>query len=1051
MVTPTTNPSCIRSALLLGASLLAVAATPALAQTTAPADTANPAQAAANPPAPTDIVVTGYRASLESSTRAKKNSTGFTDTIFAEDIGKFPDTNIAETFNRIPGITITRDTSGEGLNVAIRGLGTNFTKVLLNGAPVAIASTGRTDAQSTNREVDLDLFPIELFTQLTVNKSSRADQLEGGAAGTVNMRSARPFDNPGKHFTYSIQGTDNTNADKVGFRGSAIASATFGDFGVLIGGATVRNFVRTKGYETIGLTNPNLSAAQCGAGNTCNATSGGNWTIPDTVPSNAGNGLTPGATIDEQFLLDHNPGATIQQIDNGLIPRLGRPSDEFGHKDRVNGILSLEYRPSDALHFYVDSMYGEKKNDLQRIDMNWVGRNGAAIPLNTTYDKDDCSAGCTVTGGTYANAQFFLEYRPFIERTKFWGVNPGMEWQLADKLKFNLQANYTKSKFHRESPSVVVITPANSGLTVTFDNSGSVPTIASNVDLNDPANFGWAGGRVNIQDERRTTKTKGIRGDLTWGDEHLNLVVGGAYDDVSRRIRGFDNSQAWQNAVCGDNPSVFLPSPNTQPPCQGLNAPGAAPAGYPTYPGYGTGYTQGATGPVTYNGSLIPSSSLANYLRPGPDGFITVDWPAFRAASNYGYFHANAPESGGTNTGASGGYVDEKTTGLFAEVNGDVPIGDNHLQFNAGVRWVHTDQTIGGQVSIADPRNVLVDAAGNPILDANGNAQMIPDGSRYPNIVNFVDTHHGYDNWLPSASAAFHIGENAVVRAAVSRTMTRPDPNAELPGLNFSTPSADVGTVGNSALKPYLSTNIDLGFEYYTGGEGYVGFAAFRKAITGFTINGSTTVPFSALAAYGVTYDTLTPTQQVAINARGGPDAATVVLQQQVNAPGTLKVNGLELNWVQPLDFLLGRYLGLNGFGFSANLTLIDQKSSGSAQNSAVALGVSPVSYNITGYYENHGITVRLSTVFNKGAQVSGFNQNGIPAAALYSDNYQQWDLSSSFDVGKIFGIGHTPELTFDVINLTNAKQRSYFQFENAAFTSYKPGTQFMIGIRDSF
>ena len=277
------------------------------------------------------------------------------------------------------------------------------------------------------------------------------------------------------------------------------------------------------------------------------------------MPSNAGNGLTPGATIDEAFLLAHNPGLTIQQIDNAIIPRLGRPSDEFGTRDRINAVLSAEWRPSDDLHFYVDGMYGWKKNDLQRIDMNWVGRNGAMIPLNMTVDKSDCSQGCTVTSATFANAQYFLEYRPYIERTTYYGVNPGAEWQIADKLKFNIQGNYTRSTFHRESPSVVPITALNSGLTVDYANDGGIPSITSNVDLNNPANFGWSGGgRVNIQDERRLNKNKGVRGDLTWGDEHLNLKVGGNYDDTTRRISAFDNSQAWQNAVCGDNPSVFV-------------------------------------------------------------------------------------------------------------------------------------------------------------------------------------------------------------------------------------------------------------------------------------------------------------------------------------------------------------------------------------------------------------------------------------------------------------------------------------------------------------
>jgi len=519
------------------AIMLSTCAFPALAQN-APAPAPAPAASDDN----NAIIVTGYRASLESSAKAKHDSVGFTDSIFAEDIGKFPDTNIAESFNRIPGITITREITGEGLNVSIRGLGTNFTRVLLNNAPIAIASTGRTDAQGSNREVDLDLFPTELFTQLTVSKSPTAEMLEGGAAGTVNMRSARPFDSPGAHLTYSGQATNNSVADKWGYRGSLLGSYTFGDFGILAGVAGVHNQVRTTGFETIGWTNANLSAAQCGAGNTCNSAYGGNgFGIPATVPANAGNGLTTGQTVDAAFLLAHNPGATIQQIDNGLIPRLGRPSDESGTKDRINGIVSLEYK-GDRLHAYIDGMYGWKKNDLTRIDMNWVGRNGSLIPLNTTYDKSDCSAGCTVTGGTYANAQFFLEYRPFIETTRFWGVNPGFDYAIADNLKFDLQGNYTRSRFHRESPTVLVITPASSGLTVDYTNDGSIPEIDSNVGLNDPSQFGWPGGRVNIQDERRKTETKGVRGDLTWGDPTLNLKVGGAYDDVMRRIQAYDAS-----------------------------------------------------------------------------------------------------------------------------------------------------------------------------------------------------------------------------------------------------------------------------------------------------------------------------------------------------------------------------------------------------------------------------------------------------------------------------------------------------------------------------
>jgi TonB-dependent receptor len=1044
----------VRLSLLAGAAFSVLAwASAAAAQGTAPAvqATGNAADTAQTPDQQTQnatptqsIVITGYRGSLQNSTNAKKRSVGFVDTIYAEDIGKFPDTNIAESFNRIPGVTITREITGEGLEVSIRGLGPNFTRVTLNNAPILVASTGRDGSQNTNREVDLDLFPTELFTKLTVSKSPTPAMLEGGAAGNVDMRSARPFDSPGRHITYSAQVSKMTHSNKWGYRGSILASDTFGNFGVLVGAAGQRNEIWTKGWESIGWTNPNLSAAQCGATSGCNSTGGGNWTIPATVPSNAGiPGVAAGTTIDQAFLLAQNPGATIQQIDNGIIPRLGRPVDEYGRKNRWNLIGALEYK-GDRLHVYLDSMYARRHNDMLRTDINWVGRNGAAIPVNTTYDRTDCSQGCVVNSGTYYNSQFFLEFRPWNEDLRYWGVNPGLEYKITDNLKFDLNGNYTKSTFHREVPSVLVITPANSGVTVDYDNTGGdFPTIKTNVDLDDPTKFGWTGGRVNIQDERRRTYTKGARGSLTWGDQHLNLHVGSAYDDQARWIRGFDASQQWQNAVCGNQPSAFLPSPNRQPPCQGLDAPGAAPAGYPTYPAFGTGYTAGQTGPVTYLGSLIPQSQLLNYLSAGPAGYITVDWDKFRKDSQYDAFHAAEPDTGGTNTGASGGYFREKTWGAFGEVNGDWILGDNELLLNAGARWVKTWQTIGGRVSIPDPRNAQMPNGGCP---GTGN---VNDGACFPNVVNFVYTDNTYTNFLPSVSAAFHIGRNAVVRAGLSRTMTRPNPSAMLPGLNFSSPSADTGTVGNPALKPYLSDNIDVGFEYYTGKEGYIGIAAFRKSVSGFTVNGNVTVPFSALAQYGVTYQTLSPTQQAAIDSRGGPGSATVVLTEQVNAPGKLTINGLEFTWVQSLDFLLGRYLGVNGFGFNANLTIVDQSGSGSA--AAVATGVPPRAYNVTAYYENHGISARVSRTWNKAFIASGFNQNGIPAAAIYSDNYGQWDFASSLDLAKILNNERLPQLTLDVQNITKEKQRSYFQFQNATFSLFDPGRLILIGLRGHF
>lgn len=1009
------------------------------------------AQAPADPSATgnEDIVVTGYRASLESQTNAKRNSIGFTDSIFAEDIGKFPDTNIAESVNRIPGVTISREVTGEGANVAIRGLGTNFTRVLLNGAPVAVASV-RFDAQSTNREVDLDLLPTELFTQLTVSKSPTASQIEGGAAGTVNLRSARPFDNPKPYISYGLQGSKVSSADKWGYRGYALASATFGDFGILVGGAAVKNRFRVDGFETIGWTNPNLTAAQSSSP-TRNNTGGGNWTIPGTVPVNAGNGLTPGAVIDQAFLLANNPGATIEQLDNGLLPRLGRPRTEVGERTRYNGLVSLEWRPSDALHFYVDGMYAKRDTDFQRSAMNWAVRNGAAIPLNTTYDKSDCSDGCTVTSGTFANSQFFLEYRPYKDRQDYWGVNPGMEFVVNDFIKGDLQANYTKSTFRRESPTVLVITPPNSGVTVNYTNDGGIPDISTNIDLNDPTNFGWAGGgRLNLNGEERETETKGVRGSLLFGDEsRFSVRVGAAYDDTSRRITPFDNTNPWQAAVCGNNPNVVLPGPNRQPVCDGANLPGTvAPPGYPTYPGYGTGFSAGAP-PLSYGGSLVPTAAVPGFLMPTGTGFVTVDWNKFKNATGYEELLAGATETGSGSSGANGGLIREKVTGTFVEMNGvfDVRDGDT-LRLNGGIRYVRTDQRVGGRTTIPNPLNVR-----GGVTCPGTSPTFELDGSCYPTIVNFARTQRLYSNFLPSASIAYSFGDKAVARASISRTMTRPDPNQLLPGASFTSPSADVGTLGNNELDPYLSDNIDLGFEYYTGGEGVIAFAAFRKSITGFTVNGLTTVPFSTLAPFGITFASLTAAQQQALIDRAGPagirpEEVPIQIQQQVNADGKLKVNGLEFQVTQPLDFVT-RLVGVEGFGVQGNLTLIDQRGEGTVP--PVALGVSPTTYTLTGYYEGNGLSARLTYTYNEGSVNSGLNQNGIPEAAIIGRNYGQLDFSGNIDLGKILGNDYLPTIVVNVININKEAQSSYFQFPNATFNEYNPGRTVLVGVRGRF
>ena len=1062
--------------LLLGSTVLvcAVASLPAYAQDAETMET---------------VTVTGYRASLTDSTNAKRASVSFSDAIFAEDIGKFPDSNVAEAVNRIPGVTIQREIDGTGMRIAIRGMDTNYTKILLNNTAVATPTAGPITGGGSNREVDLNMFPTELFTQLTVSKSQTSDMLEGGAAGVVNMRTMRPFDNPGTHLTYIAQASTYAKSWALGPRGALVGSYTDGPFGILVGLTGQMNHIFNTGYETVGFTNLNMNASQfytpaqitggatCAATtipnasntNSCNPTGGDNsWVLPATVPSNAKiPGVAPGTVIDQALLAKLNPGVSMTQLSNGLLPRLGRPMLEKGTRDRYNGVIALEYRPTEALHFYLDAIGARVFNDFDRSDINLIGRNSNLIPADMVVDGDN-----VITSATFYNAQFFLEARPYKEKADYLSFNPGFDWQASDMLHVDGQVNWSESHFFRDNPTILPTTPQNAGFSVKYSAApGAVPTFdTGSFDLNDPANYGWyPGSRVNLSQEQRYLYTKGFHFNASYGGEEMMVKGGIAYDESFRHIAAYVNDDAWQAAVCGGNPSFFLPGPNTRPNCDGINA--TNPSAY-SAPGFGTGYSAGQS--VTWLGSLIPNSAFPNYLTPGPTGFVLTNYGKFLADSHYNAFAHSAPLGvpavdghapiGTTSvTGAGTGDVMEATTGYYAELTGTLHHGDQKIKYNIGTRWVRTHQIVTGVMSVTDPRNVETVTCPNsraPASCTSGTAVVQTlDGARYPNTISYPTGSRTYNALLPAASMVWEVSDDFVVRGALSRTMTRPMPSSLIPNMNFSDVSAQTATLGNINLKPYFSNNIDIGAELYTGGEGYFGVALFRKMITGFSVNQQTPEPFSYLSAWGITYNTLAPDAQRnlgSIGRAGTPggcnsDATcantTIYVNQQVNNHDVQTINGMEFTWVQPLDFWL-KGTAFEGFGWTANATFIRVKAP--ASNPNVVLGVPKFTYNATGYYENYGLSVHMSYTWNDGSAAQRSPQNNLDLVQ-YGAPTGVADLSASYKLAEIFGdLPTSPEVTFNIQNMFKAKQRGYMGGQAGTYSLYAPGSVVIFGVRGS-
>jgi len=193
------------------------------------------------------VVVVGTRAALVESRDLKKNAGIVQDSIVAEDLGRFPDANVADSLSHITGITISRTRGGEGQYVNVRGLGPAYSIVTLNGRILATDGDGR--------EFAFDVLPSEVISGADVYKSADAALLEGSIGGTINLSSAKPLDQRGRHIRFSIDGDYNDLSEKNGYKASGVYSDTFaGDTMGLMFTATYQDVTdRSDAVQEFGL------------------------------------------------------------------------------------------------------------------------------------------------------------------------------------------------------------------------------------------------------------------------------------------------------------------------------------------------------------------------------------------------------------------------------------------------------------------------------------------------------------------------------------------------------------------------------------------------------------------------------------------------------------------------------------------------------------------------------------------------------------------------------------------------------------------------------
>jgi iron complex outermembrane receptor protein len=372
------------------------------------------------------IVVSGFRSSLIKAKDLKRDALGSQDSIVAEDIADFPDLNLAESLQRIPGVTITRE-AGEGRQISLRGLNADFTQVQLNGMEALGTSSSAMDSRgttNTSRSFDFNIFASELFNQIDVKKSYSADMDEGGIGGTVALHTAKPFDYDGFKGAVSVQAGQNSLTEDTSPRIAALVSNTWDKFGALFSIAYSNRDTSEQGYNTY------------------------RWR-PRT---DQGSDISSLSEADQ---------AAVESGDL-RFSRGSRYSQFNSDQTRTGATVALQYRPNSDLSFGIDALYGKLESDRKEYHLQNRGSSSTALGC-TGPDYDDgsryfCSelvdleynGNNEVIYSQWANAALHSESRSQTTETEITQVVLNADWVVNDDLSLSglvgtMSSDYTSN------------------------------------------------------------------------------------------------------------------------------------------------------------------------------------------------------------------------------------------------------------------------------------------------------------------------------------------------------------------------------------------------------------------------------------------------------------------------------------------------------------------------------------------------------------------------------------------------------------------------------
>lgn len=1006
-----------RKRVLTSALLIAMAA-PAWAQQAEPQSaTATPSTTAseADPTTLDTVVVKGIRASLESSMNLKRDAQGVVDGIVAEDIGKFPDTNLAESLQRISGVSIDRTPSGEGSKVTVRGIGPDHNLVLLNGRQMPGALLNGFSA-SNSRAFDFANLASEAVSGIEVYKTGLASNPTGGIGATINIKTVRPLEsgpllNLG---VKTVHDTSNDNLPKI-MQGddytpemSGIFSQTFADgkFGIAVTGSYQE---RDSGFSQVGVT----------AGWRTHFGGEGGWGA--IAPGTPGNDNLPGPT--DLYSVPQNLNYSV----NGI------------QRQRTNGQVTLQWAPTDRITTTLDYTYSENKIQQQRNEMsvwfNFVGQESAwtdgpaagpvfyreLIPCTGTQNANGTYEGCSdlaMAGGISAT------------KAENESVGFNVEWEVTDALDLAFDYHRSTAELSPDSEwgsqgNIGTAAWVRGDTTVYFD--GELPILsyelAPGVAGIDPSQARPTGRQFVNGYSRGEVDQGQLSGTFKFGD-FSDLKFGVANTEVKNRTAwGINEAADWggignasdfaDNLWQIDNMSRY----------------------FDAFPGY--------------NDPRFNSQ------------FLVFDYEAMRRA--VGDFTgrpdlARAPD----NYNRADLRTTEKTRSAYLQYSTS---WETRIPINLaiGVRYEKTEIESAAQVD-------------TPVL-----VRWVADNEFFTDMgdKSFTTMTGEYDYFLPNIDASFELTEDMVLRASYGHSLGRPGWQ-DIQGGQTVSPLLRInggsGNSGNPNLKPLLSKNIDLSYEWYYAEASYFSVGYYRKNISNYIDSGAGSFQdtlFSLPTPVGGAY------WNAAIGAGGCGSADVGCIRQYIfdnfdGQPGvdsTAGTNG-EITGIEgdPLtvynitipgnagshtlngfELSLQHMFGDSGFGVAANYTVVDSDSLSYDNNAKgpqqVLIGLSD-SANLVGFYDKGPWQVRLAYNWRDKFLNSQYDGDAADVAKnnpVYVEEYGQWDLSVGYKFNDRFTV------QFEGINLTDETARLSERHKNILFYGTQTGPRYMLGFRYNF